>query len=72
MVSSDFLNCDNGARQGENLSPFLFSIFIDDLKEFFDGKTVLRLQIIKNAVVNILLVYSKSVKKINYKTILLC
>jgi hypothetical protein len=28
---SDYFACDNGIRQGENVSPFLFSLFLNDL-----------------------------------------
>ena len=43
---------------------FHLSYFKYTLTSFFYGKTVLGLHIIKNAVVNIQLVYSKSVKKL--------
>ena len=32
--SSDFFNCNVEVRQSENLSPLLFSLFINDLEEF--------------------------------------
>ena len=41
MVSQpDFLNCKVGVRRGENLSPLLFSLFINDLEEFIASKSV--------------------------------
>jgi hypothetical protein len=32
---SDYFPCDNGVRQGENLYPFLFATFLNDLEELF-------------------------------------
>ena len=37
-VSSDFFQCSVGVRQGENLSPFLFAIYLNDLEEFLVSK----------------------------------
>ena len=42
---SDFFNCNIGVRQGENLSPFLFALYINDFELFirqrFQGVDVL-------------------------------
>ena len=34
------LNCNVGVRQGENLSPLLFSLYLNDLEEFLASKRV--------------------------------
>ena len=33
---SDFFSCNCGVRQGENLSPILFSLFLNDLEDFLN------------------------------------
>lgn len=37
---SNFFSCNLGVRQGENLSPFLFSIFLNDLEEYLRNNNV--------------------------------
>ena len=35
---SEFFNCEKGVRQGENLSPLLFSLYLNDLEDFLTSK----------------------------------
>lgn len=37
---SPFFNCENGVRQGENLSAVLFSIYLNDLHDFLNSSNV--------------------------------
>ena len=35
---SEYFRCDMGVRQGENLSPLLFAIYLNDLEAYFETK----------------------------------
>ena len=37
-IQSDFFHCFRGVRQGENLSPVLFALFLNDLESFLVSK----------------------------------
>ena len=37
---SEYFLCQNGLRQGENLSPFLFSLYLNDLEQFLSSSNV--------------------------------
>ena len=52
-VSESFISFD-GVRQGESLSPFLFSIFINDLEQFLTNKGINPLKMFNNEVYNYL------------------
>ena len=69
---SDYFVSYNGVRQGENLSPFLFSLFVNDLEDFLfqhgcnpieiegnDEQVLLRLLIIMYADDTVLFASSK-------------
>ena len=42
--TSDFFPCCNGVKQGENLQPFLFSTFLNDLESFFENRDIVGLE----------------------------
>ena len=56
---SDSFPCQIGVRQGENLSPFLFSIYLNDLESFLSEKNVAGLQNLSYSIENELHVYIK-------------
>ena len=41
---SEYFSCNVGLRQGENLSPFLFSLYLNDLEEFMYTRNVIGLE----------------------------
>ena len=59
MTTYFFFRCNVGVRQGEKLSLFLFSIYINDLEEFLLDNNVVSLQSISCNIENELLIYFK-------------
>lgn len=37
--NSTFFQCNNGLRQGENLSPILFSLFVNDMEHYLSNNS---------------------------------
>ena len=56
---SDYFNCNNGLRQGENLSPFLFSLYLNDLEQFLNSNGVKGISCISDDLENDFNVYIK-------------
>ena len=48
--SSDLFTCNVGVRQGESLSPFLFSLYINDLEDYLLDKNVTGLSTITEGI----------------------
>lgn len=58
-MESDYFPCKNGVRQGENMSPFLFAIFINDLETFLETQHNTGLETISSELDSILGIYLK-------------
>ena len=58
-TSSDFFSSTIGLRQGENLSPFLFSLYINDMENYFVENNVVGLQSISSSIEAELFLYLK-------------
>ena len=59
MFVSHYFNCNNGLRQGENLSPFLFSLYLNDLEQFLNSNGVKGISCISDDLENDFNVYIK-------------
>lgn len=55
--TSDFFPCLVGVRQGENMSPFLFSIFLNDLEEFMTSIGSVPLENLSEKIISELHIY---------------
>ena len=58
-ASSDYFSCSEGVQQGENLSRFLFSIYINDLEQYLIERNIIGLQSITDPIEEELLLYLK-------------
>jgi len=56
---SNFFPCLNGVRQEENLSPFLFALYLNDLDTYLTGKNAQGLKSISEDFENELQIYVK-------------
>ena len=57
--TTGYFNCEIGVRQGENLSPFLFSLFLNDLEEFLLTNDIVGLKSIPDELETELKIYQK-------------
>ena len=57
--TSNYFECNVGVRQGENLQPFLFSLYLNDLEHFLQSKNSLGLNCITDEIENELDIFIK-------------
>ena len=61
-VMSNFFESNNGVRQGENLSPFHFAVFLNDLESFLSSNAELQgVDFVTNAANNMIYMYLKNI-----------
>ena len=56
---SEYFSCNIGVRQGENMSPFLFSLYLNDLQQYIEQRNVAGLSCITDELENELDIYLK-------------
>ena len=59
--TSNYFKCNVGVRQGENLYPFLLSLYLNDLEHFLQSKNSLGLNCIIDEIENELDIFYKNV-----------
>ena len=48
--TSDYFSCNTGVRQGENLSPMLFALYLNDLESFLNKQNLVGLKTISDEI----------------------
>ena len=56
---SDYFNCDMGVRHLENIYPFLFAMFLNDLQMFFENANLNGLETVSSCIDDTLHIYLK-------------
>jgi hypothetical protein len=58
-VTSQLFACNTGVRQGENLSPFLFALYLNDVESFLLDNNITGLDVVNEHIENVLGIYIK-------------